>query len=107
MLLHIRWPVSVRLLIIANEDSKQDDHGNLPHEADSGQTDPDVSVLRTAPEVFAAVNAVPHLGSPIRPKRIFSQDHVLKQTLTGEAFIVESSEVCQIWAPVWLLQVHL
>lgn len=41
------YPVSISLFIIANEDPKQDDHCNLPHEAHSWKTDADVGVFRT------------------------------------------------------------
>ncbi len=53
-------PVCIRLFIITHKQSKQDDHGNLPHEADQRQSDPDAKVFGLEPEASAAGNEVPH-----------------------------------------------
>lgn len=54
-------PVCVRLLVVSDENSKQDDHGDLPHEADGGQTHAYVGVLLRAQETAE----VPH-GEAVR-----------------------------------------
>ena len=38
-------PVSICLLVVSDEDPKQDDHGYLPHKADRRQGDPHVGAL--------------------------------------------------------------
>jgi len=38
-------PIGVRLLIITNEHSKQDDHSNLPDKADCWKTDSNIGVF--------------------------------------------------------------
>lgn len=43
----VLYPVRVGLFVIADEDAKQDDHRNLPHEAHSWETDTDVGVFWT------------------------------------------------------------
>lgn len=44
-------PVCVRLFVIADENSKQDDHGNLPDEADRREADPHVGAALPAEKV--------------------------------------------------------
>ena len=38
-------PVGVGLLVVADEDPEQDDHGDLPHEADGRQGHPHIGAL--------------------------------------------------------------
>lgn len=56
----VLYPVRIWLLVIADEDSKQDDHCYLPHEAHSWKADADVSVFWTVAEgpeaLYAAHN---------------------------------------------------
>ena len=49
-------PVSVRLLVVSDEDPEQDNHGDLPHKADSGQGDPHVGALG------ATIEPAQHVG---------------------------------------------
>lgn len=56
------YPVSICLLVVADEDPKQHNHSNLPDEADGRQADADVGVLLRPKEVGCALTAVPHLG---------------------------------------------
>lgn len=43
--LFVLYPVCICLLVISDENSKQDDHSYLPDEAHGGQADPHISVL--------------------------------------------------------------
>lgn len=56
------YPVCVRLLVVADEDSEEDDHGDLPDEADYRQCKTDVGVLWPTETVFASLAAIPHGG---------------------------------------------
>lgn len=56
------YPVCVRLLVVADEDSEEDDHGNLPEETDNRQCKTDVGVLWPTETVFASLAAIPHGG---------------------------------------------
>ena len=53
-------PMCIRLLIIADENSKQDNHSNLPHKADSWQTNTHIGVLLPAEKISHALTTVPH-----------------------------------------------
>lgn len=53
-------PVTVRLLVVANENPKKYNHGDLPHKADGRQTDTHVGVLVPAEEIPKVLTAVPH-----------------------------------------------
>lgn len=56
----VLWPAAAGLLVVADENPEQNDHGNLPHEADSRQADPNVGVLPAAEKVARSLAAVPH-----------------------------------------------
>ena len=43
--LFVLMPVRVGLFVVSDEDTEQDDHGDLPDEADRGETDPHVGGL--------------------------------------------------------------
>ncbi len=60
VLMLVLRPVCIRLLVITHKHSKQDDHGDLPHEADQRQGDPDIRVFGHAPEASAAGSQVLH-----------------------------------------------
>lgn len=53
-------PMGIRLLIIPNENSKQNNHSDLPDEADGRQTDADIGVLLPAEIAAHALCTVPH-----------------------------------------------
>lgn len=59
------WPVCVRLLIIPDENSKQDDHSNLPDEADCRQTNTHIGVLWPAEKILYTLTAVPHVDASV------------------------------------------
>lgn len=61
LLVHVLHPVRVRFFVVTHEESKQDDHSDLPDEAHRGQADPHVGVLGGAPETPAAVGYVSHV----------------------------------------------
>lgn len=48
-LTHMFNPVAVRLLIIADEHTKQDDHSNLPDKANDWKTDSNICVFAHFP----------------------------------------------------------
>lgn len=47
-------------MIIPDENSKQYNHSNLPHEADSRQTDAHIGVLLLAEKIAHPVTTAPH-----------------------------------------------
>lgn len=72
-------PVCVRLFVIPDEHSKENNHRNLPHEADGREADPNVGVPLPAEEI-------PH----------------------GAWWLLAvGSLLNQVLAPVWHLDVHL
>lgn len=92
MLLPVISPVSIRLMIITHKDPKQNNHGNLPNEANSWQADPDIRVFRIVPETLANVS---HCDCNCYPKTgHLSSRSLCKEKVHAEIFIVESLEVC-------------
>lgn len=53
-------PMCVWLIIIPDENSKQHNHGNLPDEADSRQTNTNIGVLLPAEKIAHALTTIPH-----------------------------------------------
>lgn len=54
------WPMCVWLLIVSDENSKQDNHSNLPDKADSWQTNTHIGVLLPAEKITKTLTTVPH-----------------------------------------------
>lgn len=53
----VLYPVCVRLLVVTDEDSKQDDHRRLPHEANCRETNANICVLWTVTQIPEALHA--------------------------------------------------
>lgn len=91
-LVFVLGPVCIWFFIVTHKQSEQDDHGDLPHEADPRQADPDVRVFGPAPEASAAVDEVPH-GEVKRWSVVWSS--LVFSELGAAVFIAGNLEVCQ------------
>lgn len=52
----VLYPVWIRLFVVTDEDSKQDDHRRLPHEANCWETDANICVLWTVAQIPEALH---------------------------------------------------